>query len=154
MKITIESSVASLGSYANPHNLQAMGWTLRQIEAAVKRGTLRWLRDGNLEVISPVSLNLASGVSYARKRLWRKKTYIAPNVDPTGVYGAPILRESSDEFTAHNLTEEDLALALQLGFDRRAVERALSVVRGTSDDWEPLEAVAEGLEEHRLRTQR
>ena len=33
-----------------PHLLEPMGWTLQQIEAAVRRGELRWLADGRVAV--------------------------------------------------------------------------------------------------------
>jgi hypothetical protein len=164
MKITLESSVASLGPYADPSNLRAMGWTLRQIEVAVRRGTVKWLRNGNLEVISPSALGQSgiTGVAHARKQKTtrkssaerqRRRELAGIQTDPTGVYGPPHQRGPSDEITAHNLTPEDLVFAGTLGLSKKLCEKALSVLRGTSDDlddWDAVEAVAEALEDHRL----
>ena len=51
-KITIEQSVEALGPhYATHEFLKSAGWSLRAIEAAVRRGTLAWKRDGSLKVI-------------------------------------------------------------------------------------------------------
>lgn len=49
-KPTIEDTVRSLAPYqATVHNLKHAGWSQRQIEAAVRRGSLAWTSDGNLE---------------------------------------------------------------------------------------------------------
>lgn len=69
MKITVESSVASLGHYATPSNLSAMGWKPRQIEAAVKRGTLAWKRDGGLETTALYDKGTTSQGAPSRGRL-------------------------------------------------------------------------------------
>ena len=51
-RATITQAVASLGPhYAKPSMLKEMGWSQREIEAAVRRGDLAWLRDGGLKVV-------------------------------------------------------------------------------------------------------
>jgi hypothetical protein len=49
-RATITQAVASLGPhYAKPSMLKEMGWSQREIEAAVRRGDLAWRRDGGLK---------------------------------------------------------------------------------------------------------
>lgn len=47
----LQAAVVQAGHLASAHTLKAMGWTLLEIEAAVRRGELRWTRAGVLEVI-------------------------------------------------------------------------------------------------------
>ena len=51
-RATITQAVESLGPhYAKPPMLKEMGWSQREIEAAVRKGDLAWLRDGGLKVV-------------------------------------------------------------------------------------------------------
>lgn len=46
----IKSAVRSLGHLNSPYYVRKLGYTTREIEAAVAAGALRWTRGGNLEV--------------------------------------------------------------------------------------------------------
>jgi len=48
----IQAAVAAAGHFANKHTLERLGFREPSINAAVRRGELRWTRDGNLEVVS------------------------------------------------------------------------------------------------------
>lgn len=51
-RATITQAVESLSPhYAKPSMLKEMGWSQREIEAAVRRGDLAWLRDGSLKAV-------------------------------------------------------------------------------------------------------
>ncbi len=47
----IQVAVASAGHLANKYTLEQLGFRVPLINAAVRRGELRWTRDGNLEVV-------------------------------------------------------------------------------------------------------
>jgi hypothetical protein len=46
----IKESVRSLGHLNSPYYVRRLGYSTREIEAAVKAGALRWTSAGNLEV--------------------------------------------------------------------------------------------------------
>ena len=46
----LQKSVNDLGHLASPYYLRQLGYSLREIERAVRKGELTWTHDGNLEV--------------------------------------------------------------------------------------------------------
>lgn len=49
MKTTaIRAAVVELGAFATVDNLKALGFTLAQLERAVRAGAVRWTRSGHL----------------------------------------------------------------------------------------------------------
>lgn len=46
----IKGAVRSLGHLNSPYYVRRLGYTAREIEAAVKAGALRWTSAGNLDV--------------------------------------------------------------------------------------------------------
>jgi hypothetical protein len=47
----VTAVVENLGGIADPYTLTELGFRVRQIEAAVRRGELQWCHDGRVEVI-------------------------------------------------------------------------------------------------------